>query len=300
MGLALHNYHSARYVPAGLVEGILQLIRRRYRWNNWSAHALLLGYMEAKPIYDAHLFNLASVARRGRRHDASVTAFRTKVASFLCPSDPNSGREFTCNYVGSMGPAIGYRVQTDSSGLFAMIRNWGLRDITDGSSNTVASSERLVGTPGRPDRTRGNGILNVGDGPGGNTHWEQTDLSQFPDRVLAVLQHCSARYQASDPVTPSGYQSGGQYWGWGVSGITLFNTLAPPNSSQYPWNSCRRDCAGCGVDSSHITNATSQHPGGCNVLMGDGRQVHQEHARRPHLVGSRHAAGGEVTSADSY
>ena len=83
--------------------------------------------------------------------------------------------------------------------------------------------------------------------------------------------------------------------------MTLFQTVVPPASTQYPWNSCRTDCAGCGVDSSHIVNATSRHPGGCNVLFADGSvRFVKSSVNIQTWMQLGTIAGGEVTSSDSY
>jgi prepilin-type processing-associated H-X9-DG protein len=125
-------------------------------------------------------------------------------------------------------------------------------------------------------------------------------LTDLPD-TLIYLQNCNAMWQANKSKS-SAWQNGGENWGWGTPAITLFHTIVPPASPQYPWSSCRSDCAsGCGVDSSHIVNATSNHPGGCNVLFADGsvRFVKSSTDMRIWMqLGT--IAGGEVVSADSY
>ncbi len=51
----------------------------------------------------------------------------------------------------------------------------------------------------------------------------------------------------------------------------MFNTIAPPNSSLYPWSACRTDCnGGCDGASMDYSNAQSYHPGGVNALFADG------------------------------
>ena len=299
IGLALHNYHSAFDTFAmGSSKALRSPTDAAYNWNNWSAHALLLPQLEQNAIYNAINFQLPPVAS-APGVASNQTSYRTVVAGFLCPSDEAAGKQFTNNYYGSLGTTIGYRAQNISSGLFAMTQSYSIAQIRDGTSNTVAFSERITGSPGLPDRTRGNGIVNVSDGPSG--FWESTDVQENPDGILQTLQYCSQQYQASDPSTPSAYQNAGQYWGWGATSMTLFNVVAPPNSSQYPWNSCRRGCGGCGVDNSHINNAGSYHPGGCNVLLGDGsvRFIKETvDIRTWWALGTR--KGGEVVSADQF
>ena len=277
IGLGLHNYHSSNDMfPMGSTMQLYDNLNNgtdMYPWNDWSIHAVLLPYMEQNPIYNTINFcypPFASTIGSGMAN----TAVLVKVKSFLCPSDGNAGTSnsngFSTNsYYGSMGPSIGYITQSQSSGLFAETVGHRTAAVSDGTSNSIAFSERLVGSPGQPDHYPGNGMDGV-NALASNPAWymynAQTDL---PDTLL-ILQSCNAAWQKNINKS-SAYQSAGQYWAWGTPGMTLFNTVAPPSSTQYPWNSCRSDCStSCGTDSSHIVNATSRHPGGCNVMMADG------------------------------
>jgi prepilin-type N-terminal cleavage/methylation domain-containing protein/prepilin-type processing-associated H-X9-DG protein len=296
IGLGIHNYHSVfDTFPMGSSRVYADEAGTIYAWNNWSAHALLLPYLEAKPIYDAINFQLPPVASAAGEQ-ANATSYRTLVTSFLCPSDFNAGRQFSNNYFASLGTTIGYRAQSVSSGLFAMTQAYPISRIRDGTANTIAFSERLTGVPGQPDRTPGNGMVGVS----GGGMWESTNALENMPGLQLTLQACNEFYNTNGAQS-SGYQNAGQYWGWGAPAMTLFNVIVPPNSTQSPWNSCREGCGGCGMDNSHINNATSAHPGGCNVLMGDGsvRFVKQTIDQLTWMaLGTR--AGGEVISADQY
>src|SRR5437867_5310287 len=47
IGIALHNYHTANDAfPPGSSKALYALNTTPYQWNNWSAQALLLGYLE--------------------------------------------------------------------------------------------------------------------------------------------------------------------------------------------------------------------------------------------------------------
>ena len=93
----------------------------------------------------------------------------------------------------------------------------------------------------------------------------------------------------------------GAYWAFGATGYTLFNTVQVPNDPQFKFNECRFGCGGCGEDSSFSSAASSNHSGGCNVMMADGsvRFVKSTINRGSWMqLGTR--AGGEVVSADAF
>jgi prepilin-type N-terminal cleavage/methylation domain-containing protein/prepilin-type processing-associated H-X9-DG protein len=302
IGIAMHNYHTANDIfPMGSTEQLYDNLNNGtdiWPWNDWSIHAELLGYMEQNPIYNSINFNYPPVAST-LGSGAAATALLIRISTFLCPSDGNAGASFINSYYGSMGTSIGYITQTQSSGLFAETVGHRIADLLDGTSNSVSFSERLVGSPSQPDHYPGNGMDNViaaANNPAQFIYDAQTDL---PD-TLTFLQACNAAWQANLNIQ-SCYNSGGQYWAWGTPGMTLFHTIVPPSSPQYPWASCRNDCLGCGTDSSHIVNALSNHPGGCNVQFADGsvRFVKSSVNMRTWMqLGT--IAGGEVVSSDSY
>jgi prepilin-type N-terminal cleavage/methylation domain-containing protein/prepilin-type processing-associated H-X9-DG protein len=309
IGIGLHNYLTSNDTfPMGSTLQLYDNLNNgtdAWTWNDWSVHAVLLPYMEQNPLYNGINFNYPPFASNIGSAMAG-TAVLVKIKSFLCPSDGNAGvtnaNGFSTNsYYGSMGPTTGYVSQSQSSGLFAETVGHPMSSLTDGSSYSIAFSERLVGSPSQPDHYPGNGMLGVAGGNSNNPAWNlynaQTDI---PDLML-VLQSCNTAWQKNLNKS-SGFQSAGQYWSWGTPGMTLFNTVVPPSSSQYPWNSCRSDCSsGCGTDSSHIVNATSNHPGGCNVLMADSsaRFIKSSISIQTWMqLGT--IAGGEAVSGDMY
>jgi prepilin-type processing-associated H-X9-DG protein len=79
--------------------------------------------------------------------------------------------------------------------------------------------------------------------------------------------------------------------------MTLFNTVATPSSSTHPWGSC----GDANIGTTTFGSAGSYHPGGANVLLGDGsvRFIKSSvNERTWWAIGTR--AGGEVVSADSF
>jgi prepilin-type N-terminal cleavage/methylation domain-containing protein/prepilin-type processing-associated H-X9-DG protein len=311
LGLAMHNYHSSSDVfPMGA-----SLCVYNYgggipctTWNNWSAHALMLNYMEQAPLYNAINFSM-----EGRGSDyasaANSTAYNAKIAIFLCPSDPNGGRVNDNCYYGSVGPTTNAggdvpprpaggacpNFASPTSGVFAFRLAYGIRDITDGSSNTIAFSEGLAGSSSQTV-TPGNMIM--GAGLSGSAYF--LNATQNPTNVMADLQTCSNQYVP----TNSGNISVGHGHDWGIGGMgaTLFNTIVPPNSTQYKWSACRTDCnGGCDGASMDYSNAQSYHPGGVNALMADGSVKFLKNTVALNIywgLGTR--AGGEVISSDAY
>ncbi len=89
-------------------------------------------------------------------------------------------------------------------------------------------------------------------------------------------------------------------WINGNCGLTLFNTVVPPNSQQYNWGTCTGQ-GSVWVANSQFVNATSNHSGGCNFLFADG-SVHflksSINIRTYWALGTK--AGGEVISSNSY
>jgi prepilin-type N-terminal cleavage/methylation domain-containing protein/prepilin-type processing-associated H-X9-DG protein len=302
IGIALHNYHTANdSFPMGATMQLYDNLASTdmYSWNDWSIHAQMLGYLEQNPIFNAINFCYPPVAST-QGDAAASTVLLIRISSFLCPSDGNAGQAWTNSYVGSMGTSIGYITQSQSTGLFAETISKKIASITDGTSNSVAFSERLVGSPGQPDHYPGNGMDGVAGNANNPVNYFLNALADMPNTLL-YLQTCNAAWQAN-LTTSSAWQNGGENWAWGTPGITMFQTIVPPSSTQYPWNSCRSDCAvGCGVDSSHIVNASSKHPGGCNVLFADG-SVHfiKSSISLQTWMQLGTIAGGEVVSSDSF
>ena len=315
-GLGMHNYHSANdCFPMGST-----LCNYPYgapipltTWNNWSAHAMMLNYMEQNALYNAINF---SVEGRGSDNASAMnsTAFDAKIAFFICPSDPNGGRVNDNCYFGSVGtttnaggdtpprngngPFNGFLTLSGASattGVFQHRMATGLRDVTDGSSNTIAMSEGQAGANPQQTVTPGNMVMNAQ--LSGKAFL--LDANQAPALVLADIQTCSNKFIPGYGDISYGH---GHDWGVGGVGATLFNTIVPPNSTQYRWSACRTDCGGgCDGASMDYSNAGSYHPGGSNFLMADGsvKFLKGTVAMQTYwALGTR--SGGEVVSSDQY
>ena len=310
-GLAMHNYHSSNDVfPMGASLSVYNYGGGSpcTTWNNWSAHAMMLNFLEQSALYNSINFQV-----EGRGSDTAsamnATAYNAKISVFLCPSDTNGGRVNDNCYYGSVGPTTNAgsdvpprptnptcpNYSSATSGVFAFRLAYGLRDITDGSSNTIAFSE---GKAGAGSQLVAPGNMIMGAGLSGSAYF--LNANQNAALVLADLATCSNKYVASN----SGNISVGHGHDWGIGGMgaTLFNTIAPPNSPMYPWSACRTDCGGtCDGASMDYSNSASYHSGGANVLLADGSVKFLKSSIAMNVywsLGSR--AGGEVIDASSY
>jgi prepilin-type N-terminal cleavage/methylation domain-containing protein/prepilin-type processing-associated H-X9-DG protein len=309
IGLGMHNYHSSinsfPYVAAPQPVTFTAPPGYTTTWSNWSAQALMNGYMEQTPIYNACNFGWAPEWANNPSYLINSTAYLTKIPVFLCPSDGNAGKNgFINSYAASVGTTtIGYPGGPGpnnqggaqggiSAGVFGYQVNYGIADITDGTSNTIAFSEWTVNNPlGKsPGRaTDANGLTATG----------YPDISSVVNAVTLVQNDIKACSQAW--MTGTQGNGPGITWATGAMGYTLFNTVIPPNGSgQLAWQACRN---GCCAQSQHAdyNNATSFHSGGVNVLMADGSVKFIKNTINMTTwwaIGTR--ADGEVLSSDAY
>jgi prepilin-type N-terminal cleavage/methylation domain-containing protein/prepilin-type processing-associated H-X9-DG protein len=147
IGVALQNYHSAhRTLPSGYISKFVT--GGTDTGPGWGWAALLLNNLEENSLRDLIQFDRAI-------EDAANAAPRIMpVSVYLCPSDPvpptweaqhdNPGHTKICdvaasNYIGMYGnsePGI------DGTGLFFRNSHVQFREITDGTSKTIAVGER--------------------------------------------------------------------------------------------------------------------------------------------------------------
>jgi prepilin-type N-terminal cleavage/methylation domain-containing protein/prepilin-type processing-associated H-X9-DG protein len=291
IGLGLHNYHSSNdKFPIGgaCTQGV---VGQTGDYRSASALAQMLGQMEQSQVYNAINFRLYTNGVE------NATARNTKINTFLCPSDANAPGSIPCinSYVASKGTTTQGN-PSSSTGLFSNRDTYGIRDCTDGTSNTIAFSEKLVGV-NSPFAYRGNGANNTSCSGGVFDANSATGPTQSDLQTCASAFITAAKAGDTTVVRPNG----GQVWIYGTEGYTTFNTIVPPNSTQYPFASCRNNCPSCGVDASQYVNVSSNHSGGVNALMADGSVKFIKSSIGQNIwwaLGTR--GGGEVISADTY
>jgi len=320
IGLGLANYEGANgaYPPGNVTAP------RGYtdpttlsQWTSWSPHAMLLPYLEQGPLYNAANFTMACCQDAPEAHQTNLTVTLTRVASFLCPSDGLAGETWINNYHASLGPTPRQYsgLNGDTSGVFTVYGSGGtsrsksykLSHVTDGASNTIAFGEGLVGD-NQNTRYAGNGITgaNGGSAPAGLNNL--IDAKQDSNLVMQALELCNTKWKDPAILGNSGNPNAaglknyiGRYWALGERGYTLFHTIVPPNSTQYPWRGCGFMCTGCAPEGSFAYNANSNHPGGSNFAFCDGSVKFIKstiNMQTYWALGTK--AGKEVISSDTY
>jgi prepilin-type N-terminal cleavage/methylation domain-containing protein/prepilin-type processing-associated H-X9-DG protein len=326
LGLALQNYITATgAAPPGIDTTTMYLGTAPpgslSTWTAWSAQAMLLPYVEQRPLYNAANFNWNCCYAAAQGDATNSTVYLTRIASFLCPSDGLAGQQNINSYYGSVGAStVDFPGDGGTTGVFQvynannMCASVTLAMITDGTSNTIAFGEGLVGDYTRTNTYRGNGMAGVTDsagivsGSGNSLAGNNTETN--PAAVNQALQACNAFWStlsscgtgSCDTIGMKQYT--GQAWALGERGQTLFNTVVPPNSKNFPWHTCLMSgsaCPTCAMDGTTFVNASSNHPGGCNFALADGsvRFIKDSiNMLTYQSLGTR--ASGEIVSSDSY
>jgi prepilin-type N-terminal cleavage/methylation domain-containing protein/prepilin-type processing-associated H-X9-DG protein len=315
LGLAMHNYHTAiNSFPMGQSIAWTTSYGSTYQegWTDWSCHALLLGYLEQTPLFNAANFQQTCCFSGAQADAMNSTVYLTRINAFLCPSDGQAGVQNINSYFGSIGTTVAQGFHT-VSGIFTLEDPYynspcppiGLQSIIDGSSNTIAWGEGLVSISGAGNSYRGNGMNTGTNTDGFNSTSTGLDVQQKTPQALAdALAACNTFWAASPPGTTNHNgmkEFHGQVWALGERDYTLFNTVIPPNSKLYPWSSCKLGSKGSAPNETQFVNASSYHPGGCNFTFADGsvRFIKDSVSQTVYwALGTRNY--GEVISSDSY
>jgi prepilin-type N-terminal cleavage/methylation domain-containing protein len=245
MGLALHNHHDtqgyfpvSRQIPLAIGEPAV----------TFSAHSRLLPYLEQDNVFKTIDFTVQW------NHPNNAVACATRVKTYVCPSDPRTGlappATAPSNYRANEGNSHLFLESTTNTavprfnGPFGLNLKNRMADLTDGTSNTVAFGERMVGDFSITTATDAvdSYVLN---GPTPVTQDEAYAICQAIDWTNLSLQY---------PV-PTGVP-----WLAGGHQATGYVHAVPPFSRHclFPSNSTQN------------TPANSAHTNGLNVCLMDG------------------------------
>ncbi|MEX2111893.1 MAG: DUF1559 domain-containing protein [Pirellulales bacterium] len=243
LGVALQNIHDVkRKFPSG---------RGAPPPKIFSALAYLLPYVEEQSLEGLVDFSQAPVfvvvAGVPYPGDANKLAATSPLPLLLCPSDVSEGRvagsEFAAtNYAACAGSgAVASGTINPSDGVFFYGSAIGLHHITDGSSHTVALSERTLGT--------GDSLAAPPPGRVG------AYIMEVNNSVTIDATSCA------NPASGGFYSERGAKWILGNYGNTIYNHFYTPNASNW-------DCMNL-PQQKGLFAARSEHPGGVNVLFCD-------------------------------
>jgi prepilin-type N-terminal cleavage/methylation domain-containing protein/prepilin-type processing-associated H-X9-DG protein len=258
LGLALHSYIASN--------NCLPLVTTNNMYPNgstygglYSIHSRLLPDLGQAPLYNAinfltgtwppDTFLVGNSSLESQLNASNATVYETSVNLFLCPSDGGPFTETGNNYRGNtgVGPFMSPWAETPDSGngLFPELGPITMAQVPDGLSHTVALSERLRGSgqqPPDPERDT----------------FSRSGIAYTADQLLVACRI------AARPSNTPGFADNGRWWFWTGRERTLYTHTQSPNGAV-------PDCTyGGSIPAIDMATARSRHPGGVNVLMGDG------------------------------
>ncbi|WP_373649529.1 MULTISPECIES: DUF1559 domain-containing protein [unclassified Schlesneria] len=276
IGLALHNYHDAfnrfPYGRGGTGHpdgGTSDPLTNNY--TRASGFILLLPYLDQGPLWNTissvQTFGGMTFQPAGPRPRGVTTAtpafdyppFMATIPTLMCPSaevittNKYGGQtnyafcwgDNTRRITGSESVSTRQAVRREMRGMFGLQSSRNMRDLTDGSSNTIAMAE--IATSNDGNSIRGGVANSRGTGPA------------YDSPILCQLEG----NRATGKLTPGTNRNlRGNGWANGITAYTGVSTVLPPNSPH---------CLQSSNDHSDgQAPASSMHVGGVSVLMADG------------------------------
>ncbi len=266
IGLALHNYHDVhnRFVYGkGGTRGGGDSSRLDGNYERRSGLVSLMPFLEQTAYYNRIESgdSGAGVPPGGAAPWSSWNGYDQRMGFLSCPTDPGiTAQKGVCSYAFSRGDFIGTNDVTGrdagvTNGLFGRHHCVKISDVTDGTSNTIAFSERVqasfgIGSSASP--TIQQGIL--------------TSVSSITTNPGSCIAQVAAVSQGNRFTTASAVK--GKFsavWCDGQPENTSFHTVTPPNGP-----SCSNDANGSSDSAVSLLSASSYHTGGVHALMADG------------------------------
>jgi prepilin-type processing-associated H-X9-DG protein len=288
LGVALHNYHDVHKTFPWARGGTQRGGTCFSNGQTVSGFVPLCPFMEQGPVYDLMKSGSPPRTGGGRTNCGNVSMFppygprpwvttfppwTSQVPILQCPSDPCNepdaqtelGRS---NYKFCWGDKA-HNMNNASNvysgnndvrmlrGMFGRHSAVRVRDVGDGTSNTVALSEACIVQGNSEGAGLGSGNAGVMQLIKGGAAASVSGMRNNPSRCLATVGP-DGRY-----LGPVIHSNRGHIWAQGQFHHMGFSTVMPPNGPNCSSNNSRG-----GTPSIH--SAQSYHPGGVNVVMADG------------------------------
>jgi len=286
IGLGLHNYHGSwDCFPVGFPYAYRNVAPQssalQYRW---SVLAQMAPFLEQAAISNALNFDFPIAHKPAGGGSAfwpyypdNTTAMATRVSIFACPSDgapaPAGAASGPSNYAFCAGDGSNGGDARNADGAFILGAPQTVAALTDGTSQTAAASEQLLGIAGP---------------------YSQASPSPVPSpRSRAMARVSTATLSETDcAASAAGWllNKGASWWDGNYQN-TLYNHYLTPDAD-------RPDCVV--YHNPGWKAARSHHPGGVNVLFCDGHVGFATDSVEPRVwraIATR--AGGEVVPADA-
>ena len=291
IGLALHNCESGTGKLPPLYPGTAPgTTAFNYKYT-WSVLAQLNPYLEQTAIYNSMDLTQPMYDATNNITAANKFAVVQKVPIFLCPSDRgvavSSAYGVTdmgpANYVACHGSGLtggGYGSPVNADGIFSAVTGVRLTDIGDGTSNTVAFSESILGDGAESSATQ----------PG-----DEKVAYKYTGYLGTLPSDANCAGSPAAPGSWNGSNRRGFMWASGEARCVSYNHYYPPNSKSF-------DCVANDPSNTYVSvgyrAARSRHAGGVNTLNGDGSVRFVSDGVDPTMWRSLSTRnGGEVVSA---
>lgn len=267
IGIACHNYEST----VGALPGSYLV----YQVTNFSALTMLSPHLEHSVLFNALNFSFS------HSNPANTTVTNTRINSFQCPSDlsnpiPSLGGQ--TNYMADMGSWIVWQLASgpntglpNPNGVFWANSSTRFAMITDGLSNTGFFSERVMAD--------GNNAISS---PASDVFFSPAAPLTVDDAVTLCNAVDMTNLANQFPLFMGAPWTNGQH---------VFQHVMPPNTRSCGFFTALRA----------VMPPGSRHPGGVNLLTGDGSvKFIKNTISTPVWRALGTISGGEAISADSY
>lgn len=226
VGLAMHNYHDTHSVfPFGWGWDAQNNANRRISWMQ-----MILPFIDQAAMYNKFMAENVEYVHHSQ-------FIRTPITSLVCPSNPSAtGYYFRGNYGVNAGSTNASWNSQTGNGLFYRASSTGLRDIVDGSSNTILMGEGVA----RPN--------------GGVTHHPWGEVGNYWG---GGTSHHGTAFNTAEP--PNARVPDCHY------SCASYDTPGFPCAGSNAGSSPTVSCTG-----TNRTYARSYHTGGVHVTMADG------------------------------
>jgi prepilin-type N-terminal cleavage/methylation domain-containing protein/prepilin-type processing-associated H-X9-DG protein len=283
IGLALHNYHDV-YGRFTFRKGGTQCLwgavgnpadpnsagascaqpRTQGHYSRKSGMVGLLPYLDQAPHFNMISAGsgpgVPTVVAGGDAPWNGWAGWATRFEGFRCPTDPAAQfAQGNVSYAFNMGDNIvgvvnEYRSNINN-GVFMVANCLSVRDMVDGTSNTVALSERVMANFG----INGKANADIREG----TLTNVAAITTNPGACLAAVAAVSSGMRYTNASAVKGRFS--SLWADGQAENVGFSAVLAPNKP-----SCTNDGNGNADATSPLLTATSYHTGGVHALLCDG------------------------------